>query len=65
MAPTGSGVRAMTVSAQLRFFGSGTVVVGIVISRRARSRYRTSSQWSKSSSSISDEKVHYPRSSLS
>ena len=35
MAPTGSGVRAMTVSARLRFFGSGTLVVHIVLSRRA------------------------------
>jgi len=31
----GSGVWAMTVSAQLHFFGSGTLVVRIVLSQRA------------------------------
>jgi len=31
----GSEVRAMTVSARLRFFGGGTLVVHIVLSRHA------------------------------
>jgi len=35
IAPTGSGVRAMTVSVRLCSSGSGTLVVRIVLSRRA------------------------------
>jgi len=61
----GSEVRAMTVSVRLRFFGGGTLVVHIVISRHTWSRCRTSCWLSKSSSSISDDKVDSPRSSLS
>ena len=51
----GSGARAITVSARLRFFGGGTLVVRIVWSWRAWSRCRTSCWLSKSSSSISDD----------
>jgi len=58
----GSEVWAMTVSAWLRFFGGGTLVVCIVFLWRAWSRCRASCWFSKSSSSISDEKVDSPRS---
>jgi len=61
----GSGARAMTVSAQLRFFGGGTLVVRIGWSRRAWRRRRTSCRMSKSSSSILHDTVDSPRSSLS
>jgi len=61
----GSEVRVMTVSARFRFFGRGTSVVHIILSRRAWSRCRTSSWMSKLSSSISEDKVDYPASSLS
>jgi len=61
----GSGALPMTVSARLCFFGGCTLVVRIVLSRRAWSRWRTSCRMSKSSSSISDDKVNCPGSSLS
>jgi hypothetical protein len=60
MALTESGVWAMTVLAQLHFFGSGILVVRIVSSRRAWSSCRTSCQLSKLSSSILDDKVDLP-----
>jgi len=60
----GSEVWAMAVSARLHFYSSGTLVVCLVSSRRAWSRCRTSCWLTKSSSSISVEKVDYPRSSL-
>jgi len=61
----GSEVCAMTVSAWLCFFGTGTLVVRIVLSQQAWSRCRTSCQLSKSCSSISDDKVDSRGSSLS
>jgi len=61
----GSKVRVMTVPAQLRFFGSGTLVVRIVLSQCAWSRCRTSCWMLKYSSSISDDKVDSPGCSLS
>jgi hypothetical protein len=61
----GSDVRAMMICAQLWFFGSGTLVVCIILSRRARPRCRTSCGLSKLSSSISEDKVDSPWSSLS
>jgi len=61
----GSEVRKMTVSAQLHFCGSGTLVICNVLSQHAWSRCSTSCWLSKSSTSISDYKVHTPGSSLS
>jgi hypothetical protein len=61
----GSEVQAMTVSAWLCFFGGETLVVLIVLSWCAWSRCRTSWWLSKSSSSISDDKVDSQRSSHS
>ena len=55
----------MTVSARFSFFGGGTLVVPIVLSRRAWSRCRTTCWLSKSSSSLSDDKVDSRRSSRS
>jgi len=60
----GCVARVTTVSARLRFFGSGTLVVCIVLSWHAWSRCRTSCRMSKLSSSILDDKVDYPGSSL-
>ena len=70
MAPTachrfGSGVQAMSVSAQLRFYGRATCVVCIVLLRHAWSRCRSSCRMSKLSSSIGDNQVHSTGSSLS
>jgi hypothetical protein len=65
MAPIGRGVWVTSVSARLRFFGRETLVVCIVRSRRAWSRCRTSTQLSKLSCLISDDRVHCPKSSLS
>ena len=59
----GSGARRMTVPAWLRFFGSETLVIHIILSLRARSRFRTSCPMSKLSSSILDDKVDSSRSS--
>jgi len=61
----GSEVHAMTVSAWLHSFSSGTLVVCIVLSRHAWSRCRTSYWCSQLSSSILDDKVDSPGSSLS
>jgi len=60
----GSRVQAMTVSARLPCFGSGTLVVRNVSSRRAWSGCRTSCQISNSSCSISDDRVDTPAASL-
>jgi len=60
----GSGMPAMTVSALLRFFSGGTLVVRIVLSQRTWSRCRTYNQVSKSSFSILDSQVDSPGSSL-
>jgi len=56
----GNWVRALVVLAWLGVFSSGTLVVPIVISRRAWSRCRSSCPLSKWSSLISDIKVDYP-----
>jgi len=61
----GNEVHATTVLAGLRFFGTGTLVVRTVLSEHSRSRCRSSCWLSKLSSSISDDKVDYPVSSLS
>jgi len=55
---------AMTVSVWLRFFDSGTLVVCNNLSQCTWPRHRTSSWWSKFSSSTSDDKIGYPVSSL-
>jgi hypothetical protein len=59
----GSEVRAMIVSALLRFFGGGTLDVCIVLSPRALSCCRTAYWLFKSSSSILDDKIDSPSSS--
>ena len=61
----GSWERAMTVSARLRCFGSGTLVAHIVISLHACSTGRISCWLSKLSSLILDDEVDTQRSSLS
>ena len=60
----GSGGRAMTVSARLPFFSSGTLVLRNHLSWRAWPRWRSSCWWSKSSSSMSDDRVDSLVSSL-
>jgi len=61
----GREVRAMTVSAQLRVFGSGTLVIHNVLLRHVWSRCSISCWLSKSSFSISDDKGDSAGSSLS
>jgi len=56
----GSRGRAITVSAWLRFFGNGTLVVCDDLSRRVWPRSRMCPWWSKSSSSMSDDNVVSP-----
>jgi hypothetical protein len=60
----GRDVRAITVSARIRFFYAGTLVVRIVLSCCCRSSCKTSCRMYKSSSSMSDDEVDSPRSSL-
>jgi hypothetical protein len=61
----GSGAWPMTVGPHLRFFGSGNLVVRIDLSCWAWSRCMASCRMSKLSSSIADDKVDSPGSSLS
>jgi len=56
----GCGLGAITGSAWLHFFGSGTLVVRVVLLQHAWSRWRTACRMSKSSPSISDDKVDSP-----
>jgi hypothetical protein len=61
---SGSEVHAMTVSARLRLFLRGTLLIRIVISSRGWSRCRTSC-WLSSCSSISNDQVDSAGCSLS
>jgi hypothetical protein len=61
----GSGVWAMTMSAWLHFFASGTPVVGIVLPQHTCWRCRTSCWLSKPYSSMCDDNVDSPGFSLS
>jgi len=61
----GSRGHAMTVSAWLRFFGSGTLLVRNDLSQPTWPRPQTTCWWSRSSSSMSDDKADSLVASLS